>query len=249
MKDGSPDILGATLTNEGVNFAVRSRAAPASTSVFTMLRARTKRAAEAPRKTGGGSWLVETASWRRGHALASVCTASCPREVIGSTTTSCWWILARDTSAGHGTRGLVTTPRIRGLKQPVDSAPYMPRCRVIDPAFDWNGDKQPAIPWRDTLIYELHVKGFTQLHPDVPPEWRGKYLALTVPAVIEHLKSLGVTAVELMPVHTSVDEGFLTKRPDQLRGTTLLGCAERAIRGRIRGRAQAGVKRSKEGSR
>ena len=73
--------------------------------------------------------------------------------------------------------------------------------QVIDGQFDWEDDKQPAVPWRDTFIYELHVKGFTQLHPDVPPEWRGKYLALTVPAVIEHLKALGVTAVELMPVH------------------------------------------------
>ena len=54
----------------------------------------------------------------------------------------------------------------------------MPRCRVIDGKFDWNGDRQPAVPWRDSLIYELHVKGFTQLHPQVPPEWRGKYLGL-----------------------------------------------------------------------
>ena len=68
------------------------------------------------------------------------------------------------------------------------------------------------MPWRDTLIYELHVKGFTQLHPDVPPEWRGKYLALTVPAVLEHLQSLGVTAVELMPVHAFTSEGFLHER-------------------------------------
>jgi glycogen operon protein len=88
----------------------------------------------------------------------------------------------------------------------------MPRCRVIDGKFDWGGDRQPAVPWRDTFIYELHVKGFTQLHPDVPPEWRGKYLGLTVPAVLDHLKSLGVTAVELMPVHAFTDEGFLRER-------------------------------------
>jgi isoamylase len=93
-----------------------------------------------------------------------------------------------------------------------DSADYMPRARVIDGKFDWNGDRQPAVPWRDSLIYELHVKGFTQLHPLVPPEWRGKYLALTVPAVIDHLKLLGVTAVELMPVHAFTSEGFLVER-------------------------------------
>jgi glycogen operon protein len=68
------------------------------------------------------------------------------------------------------------------------------------------------VPWRDTFIYELHVKGFTQQHPDVPPEWRGKYLALTVPAVLDHLKALGVTAVELLPVHAFTSEGFLHER-------------------------------------
>jgi glycogen operon protein len=93
-----------------------------------------------------------------------------------------------------------------------DSAAAMPRCRVVDGRFDWGDDKQPAIPWRDSFIYELHVKGFTQLHPDVPPEWRGKYLGLTVPAVLEHIRSLGVTAVELMPVHAFTSEGFLVER-------------------------------------
>jgi isoamylase len=94
----------------------------------------------------------------------------------------------------------------------LDSAPLMPRCRVIEGAFDWNGDRQPAVPWRDTFIYELHVKGFTALHPDVPPEWRGKYLGLTVPEVLAHLKALGVTAVELMPCHAFASEGFLQEK-------------------------------------
>ena len=71
---------------------------------------------------------------------------------------------------------------------------------------------RPPIPWRDTLIYELHVKGFTQLHPAVPAQWRGKYLGLTVAPVIEHLKSIGVTAVELLPCQSFVSEQFLRER-------------------------------------
>jgi isoamylase len=86
------------------------------------------------------------------------------------------------------------------------------RSRVIHGSFDWQGDRPPAIPWRDTLIYELHVKGFTQLHPAVAPEWRGKYLGLTVAPVIEHLKSIGVTAVELLPCQAFVSEHFLRDR-------------------------------------
>ena len=86
------------------------------------------------------------------------------------------------------------------------------RSRVTDGRFDWGGDRPPAIPWRDTLIYELHVKGFTQLHPAVPPDWRGKYMGLTVAPVIEHLKSIGVTAVELLPCQSFVSEPFLRER-------------------------------------
>jgi isoamylase len=86
------------------------------------------------------------------------------------------------------------------------------RSRVIDPGFDWGDDRPPGVPWRDTLIYELHVKGFTMLHPAVPADWRGKYLGLTVASVIEHLKSIGVTAVELLPCQAFVTEQFLRDR-------------------------------------
>ncbi|HEY1313034.1 MAG TPA: glycogen debranching protein GlgX, partial [Steroidobacteraceae bacterium] len=86
------------------------------------------------------------------------------------------------------------------------------RARVVDGSFEWGADRPPAVPWRDTIIYELHVKGFTQLHPAVPAEWRGKYLGLTVPVVIEHLKSIGVTAVELLPCQAFASEQFLRDR-------------------------------------
>ena len=92
------------------------------------------------------------------------------------------------------------------------SAAAQPRSRVIDGRFDWAGDRPPAIPWRDTVIYELHTKGFTQRHPDVPEAWRGKYLGLTSAPVLAYLKSLGVTAVELLPVHAFASEPFLQQR-------------------------------------
>jgi isoamylase len=80
------------------------------------------------------------------------------------------------------------------------------RCEVVDPAFTWGDDRPPRTPWQDTVIYELHVKGLTHLHPDVPPQLRGTYAGLCSYSVLNYLKDLGVTAVELLPVHTIADE-------------------------------------------
>jgi len=93
-----------------------------------------------------------------------------------------------------------------------DSAPGMPKCKVIDPAFTWADDRPPRIPWHQTIIYELHVKGFTQRHPDVPAHLRGTYAALATGPVIEYFKRLGITAVELMPVHVFVDDRHLLEK-------------------------------------
>jgi len=87
-----------------------------------------------------------------------------------------------------------------------DSAPYMPRCKVIDTAFSWGDDRAPQVPWTDTVIYELHVRGFTQRHPGVPPELRGTFAGLACAPVIEHFKRLGVTTIELLPSHAFVDD-------------------------------------------
>lgn len=81
-----------------------------------------------------------------------------------------------------------------------DTAPFMPKSVVIDPTFDWQGDKPPAIPMRDTVIYELHVKGTTISHPHIPQQEQGTYLGLTHPAMLEYFHDLGVTALELLPV-------------------------------------------------
>ncbi len=90
-----------------------------------------------------------------------------------------------------------------------DDAACVPRCVVIDPSFDWGDDQLLRIPWHETIIYEVHVKGFTQQHPDIPEEIRGTYSGLGHPTAIAHLLHLGITAVELLPVHTYTDEPFL----------------------------------------
>ncbi|MGV2829776.1 glycogen debranching protein GlgX [Myxosarcina sp. GI1(2024)] len=83
----------------------------------------------------------------------------------------------------------------------LDNASVVPKAVVIDESFNWGGDRLLQIPWHETIIYEVHVKGFTQLHPDIPEELRGTYGGLAHPAAIAHLKSLDITAVELLPVH------------------------------------------------
>jgi isoamylase len=93
-----------------------------------------------------------------------------------------------------------------------DSAPFMPRNVVINPYFDWTGDRAPRTQYHQTVIYEAHVRGLTMRHPEVPPELRGSYLGLAHPAVVDHLTRLGVTAIELMPVHQSVPEHQLVQR-------------------------------------
>ena len=82
-----------------------------------------------------------------------------------------------------------------------DSAPFMPRNVVTNPYFDWADDQPPRTPYHETVIYEAHVRGLTRRHPAVPPGQRGTYAGLAHPAIIDHLTRLGVTAVELMPVH------------------------------------------------
>jgi glycogen operon protein len=93
-----------------------------------------------------------------------------------------------------------------------DSAPMMPKCVVDDPAYTWGDDRPPRRNWSSTVIYEAHVKGLTYLHPDVPLAMRGTYAALGHPAIIEHLVKLGVSAVELLPIHAFCDERLLTEK-------------------------------------
>ena len=94
-----------------------------------------------------------------------------------------------------------------------DSAPFMPKCVVVDPNFDWRGEpNRQFVPWDHTILYETHVKGFTKRHPKVPETLRGTYAGLGTREVIEYVKSLGVTSVELLPVHTFIIDGHLIEK-------------------------------------
>jgi glycogen operon protein len=93
-----------------------------------------------------------------------------------------------------------------------DNARFAPLATVVDEAFTWGDDRPPCIPWNKTIIYEMHVKGFTKLHPDVPENLRGTYAGLSSDAAIKYLKNLGITAVELLPVHEHIDDRHLVER-------------------------------------
>ncbi|HEY3701314.1 MAG TPA: glycogen debranching protein GlgX [Acidimicrobiales bacterium] len=93
-----------------------------------------------------------------------------------------------------------------------DSAPFVPRSVVVNPYFDWGNDRPPGTPWHDTVVYEVHVRGFTIRHPGLDPEVRGTYAGLASPEAIEHLQRLGVTAVELLPVHQFVHDNVLVAK-------------------------------------
>lgn len=95
---------------------------------------------------------------------------------------------------------------------PSDSAPFIPKCVVISDDFDWEGDQPLKLPLNKIVIYELHVKGFTKLMPDIPAELRGTYAGLSHPASIDHLRRLGVNCVELMPVHQFISDRFLQEK-------------------------------------
>ncbi|MGZ5050918.1 MAG: glycogen debranching protein GlgX [Methylobacter sp.] len=105
---------------------------------------------------------------------------------------------------GHKTEDLAFDRR--------DSAPVMPKCQVINSAFTWEYDRPPQIPWHDTIIYELHVKGFTQLQSKIPAALRGTYAGLATEPVIAYLRKLGITAVELMPIHAFIDDRHLVEK-------------------------------------
>ncbi|MDX9862543.1 MAG: glycogen debranching protein GlgX, partial [Rhodospirillales bacterium] len=92
-----------------------------------------------------------------------------------------------------------------------DSAPFMPKCQVVDPAFTWGRRPEPH-PWNDAVIYEMHVRGFTMGHPDVPEAMRGTFAGLSTAPVVDYLRGLGATAVELLPVHAFVQDRHLLEK-------------------------------------
>src|SRR5690606_20769691 len=93
-----------------------------------------------------------------------------------------------------------------------DSAPYAALGAVVEERFEWHDDRPPKIPWQDTIIYETHVKGISMLHPEVPEELRGTYLGLSADPILNHLKKLGVTTIQLLPIHAKVHDRHLLEK-------------------------------------
>jgi len=106
----------------------------------------------------------------------------------------------------------VDGPRSDLVRDLRDSAAGVPKAVVVDDAFDWGDDRPPNVPFGDSVIYEVHVKGFTARHPGVDPRLRGTFAGLASDAALEHLMKLGITAVELLPIHQTVDDAFLTDK-------------------------------------
>ena len=217
LEHGAPQPLGASLTPRGVNFAVFSaHARRVELCLFDHAGRETARL-ELPSRTGdiwhgllpaqfGGAGTLY--GYRvhgpyqpaEGHRFnpAKLLVDPCATALVGDLT---WHAALGGAEPGND-----------WLPDGNDSAPYVPKSRVVDPAFDWGDVRAPSVPWRDTIIYELHVKGFTQRHPGVPEHLRGKYLGLAQPAVLDYLRGLGITTVELMPVQSFVSEEFLVRK-------------------------------------
>ena len=219
MSPGRPLPMGATWTGDGVNFALFSAHAEAvDLCLFDAGGRRELARIPLPGRTGdtwhgflpgAGPGLVYgyrahgRYAPRQGHRFNKHKLLLDPhaRALVGA---------LRYGSEIYGfTRG-----RAEEWRQDIsDSASSVPKARVVDPhAFDWRGDRPPGTPMDRTVIYELHPKGFTRLHPDVPPHLRGTYVGLAQPAVLDYLVGLGVTAVELMPVQQFITEPHLHER-------------------------------------
>lgn len=216
MQHGSPQTLGATWDGAGTNFALFSEHA---TRVELCLFDRPEaaqpiRTVDSTRRTGDvwharvdvgpgqlyGYRVHGPYAPRDGHRFnpAKLLIDPYAKALAGRAV----WHQAMQGSA----------PADEGLPDPRDSAAFVPKSIVIDPSFHWGDDRAPRTPWSDTLIYECHVKGLTAVHPDVPAELRGRYLGLASPPIIEHLRSLGVTAVELLPVQAAMTERRLVEK-------------------------------------
>ncbi len=214
---GAPDPLGATWDGRGVNFALYAEHATAATLCLFDAKGRERRI-DAPARTAHvwhlyvpGVGPGQRYGWRvRGQYEPREGDRYNPNKLLVDP-------YARALDGVFDQRGPVYAyPHDRkqddlGFDER-DDAYAKPKAIVVDGRFDWEDDSLPRIAWRDSVLYELHVKGFTKLHPQVPEELRGTFLGLASDAAIAHLKSLGITTLELMPVHEHLDEPSVVAR-------------------------------------
>jgi isoamylase len=205
---GSPSPLGATFNDRGVNFSLFSELA---TKVELCLFDSPDASAESHRIA-----LPEKTDQVWHGCLPNVK----PGQVYGYRVHG-----PSDPAQGHrfNPRKILLDPYAKAIAREMrwddavdnpecDTAPFAPLARIVDTTFKWGDDRAPRTPWHETVVYELHIKGFTKQHPGVPESLRGTYAGLASSAVIEHLQKLGVTAVELLPVHYHIDERFLLEK-------------------------------------
>jgi isoamylase len=200
---GSPFPLGATWDGEGTNFALwSSTATGVSVCLFD----------------ADGTETIIALDDSTYHVWHGYLPGIGPGQRYGFRVDGTY-----DRSQGlfHNRRKLLVDPYARAIEgafvdnpavradNDEDSAQFVPRSEIIHGAFPWGDDVRPRVPWDDTVIYELHVRGFTMIHPGIPEDLRGTYAGLAHPAAIDYLKALGVTAVELLPVHHFVSEPHL----------------------------------------
>ena len=219
MEEGDPYPLGATWTGSGVNFALFSAHARRVELCFFDAKGRAETGRVTLPACTNQVWHGFVAEARPGQLYGyrvhgpydpaaghrfnhhKLLLDPYARQVAGRIR---WHDALNGHRAGAGRSDAVPDRR--------DSAPMMPKAVVVDAAHTWGDDRPPDVPWRDTVIYEAHVKGFSELHPELPATVRGTYAALGHPAIIEHLVKLGVTAVELLPVHAFADDRFLVEK-------------------------------------
>ncbi|HEX4719050.1 MAG TPA: glycogen debranching protein GlgX [Thermoleophilaceae bacterium] len=202
----SSTALGAHVEGDGVNFAVFSSVADAvEVAVFDDAGAETRHQLE---QDARDVWRAHVAGV--GHGTRYGFRVHGPwSPAAGLRCNPAKLLLDPYTRAIEGQ--VEWNPAVSGDNSD-DSAPYVQRSVVQAEEFDWEGDRPPGRPLPETVFYELHVKGLTKLHPDVPPELRGTYAGLAQPAVVDYLQRLGVTAVELLPVHQFVHDAQLVAR-------------------------------------
>ena len=220
VRPGSPAVLGAHWDGEGTNFALCSEHATAVELCLFDGPDDAREALRVPFKERTGSvWHAYLPDLMPGHLYgyrvhgpwaparghrfnpAKLLLDPYARAISG---TIRWSDALSGHVVGHPEQDLVPDPR--------DSAGGLPKCVVVEPAFTWGDDRPPRTPWADTVLYECHVKGMTMRHPEVPGPLRGTYLGLASEAILRHLRSLGVTAVDLLPVCHFVTERLLSDR-------------------------------------
>jgi glycogen operon protein len=216
---GRPYPLGATWDGEGVNFALHScNATGVVLALFDPAGRRQVKTLEMRERTDD-VWHCYLPEARPGLAYGyyvrgpyrpeeglrfnenKLLVDPYARDFVGSLR---WNDALYGYTVGHKRGDLSFDPR--------KSASYMPKCRVLEPAFSWGDDRRPDIPWSDTVIYEVHVRGFTRRHPELPDALRGTYAGLASGHVVNYLKRLGVTTLELLPVHASIDDRNLVEK-------------------------------------